>query len=118
MSEIKKFINEYQYEPQITRITSFPEHGHELNGFFSTVATYIGSIFSIAFILILVWYINNVVIEKEKKIREGLYVMGLDETAMMFSWQLFYFIETFVVALIITIILYNNYHILFINLFF
>lgn len=106
ISEVKKYAKEFNYDPQITRITSFPEYGHELNGFFANIAPFIGSIFVFCYMFVLTWFINSVVLEKEKKIREGLFMMGLSETSMMFSWLLFYFIEILIMSLFLMIVLY------------
>lgn len=51
-------------------------------------------------------FTRNIVSEKEKKIREGMFMMGLNETALFWSWLILYFLEYTVFSIVATIIMY------------
>lgn len=106
MSEIRKLTKEYNYDPQITRITLFPQFVQENSLFFSSLSMAVGTLFVLIYMYTSSWMVYDVVYEKEKKLREGMCMMGLNETALNCSWLIIYFIETTVSALLITIIMY------------
>ncbi|KAK7506756.1 hypothetical protein BaRGS_00002231 [Batillaria attramentaria] len=64
------------------------------------------TISSIYFVLAYTFFINfltvNLVAEKEKKIREGMLMMGLRNSVFWLSWSLLYFVLILVVTVLIT----------------
>ena len=47
----------------------------------------------------------GLLLEKEKKIKEGMKIMGMDNTSFYLSWILWYMLIYLVAAILITIIL-------------
>lgn len=101
MSEVKKFTKEYNYDPQITRITTYPQFPYYLSTYFTHLAQYFGLCYNLVYIFTMSWLIYGVVSEKEKKIREGMFIMGLNESALFWSWIIVYYIETMFIGLVI-----------------
>lgn len=106
MTEIRKLTKEYNYDPQITRITLFPQFAQERSTFFYSLSLAVGTLFVLIYIYPSSWMVYDVVYEKEKKLREGMCMMGLNESALNCSWLIVYFVETTISALLVTIIMY------------
>lgn len=104
MSEVRKFTNEYQYDPQITRVTTYPQFPYYLSTYFERLGMFFGLCYNLVYIFTFSWLIYGVVSEKEKKIREGMFIMGLNESALFWSWIIVYCIETVFMALVIMIL--------------
>ncbi|XP_076447270.1 cholesterol transporter ABCA5-like isoform X2 [Babylonia areolata] len=75
-------------------------------GEFSPNLTVIQTISSIYFVLAYSFFVNfltvNLVAEKEKKIREGMFMMGLRNSVFWLSWSLVYFLIILVVTAVVT----------------
>ncbi|KAK7506564.1 hypothetical protein BaRGS_00002039, partial [Batillaria attramentaria] len=70
--------------------------------------SYLQTFSSIYFVLAYSFFVNfltvNLVAEKEKKIREGMLMMGLRNSVFWLSWSLVYFVLILVVTIIVTVI--------------
>lgn len=104
-NEREKFIRETKVGDNY-KITSFPQIGYTKNVFFSHLGMVFGSLFIIAYIYPSSWLIRGIVAEKEKRIREGMFMMGLNESSLLWAWLTTYFVIFTIIAAIITLIVY------------
>ncbi|XP_071105754.1 cholesterol transporter ABCA5-like isoform X1 [Haliotis cracherodii] len=78
---------------------------------FTSDVTYIQYLASVYFVMAYSSFVNfltvNIVAEKEKKIREGMKMMGLRDSVLWLSWSLTYTLLIAVVTGVITIIAYG-----------
>lgn len=105
MPEIRKLTKEYNYDPQITRITMFPQQKTEINYFFVQSATFLGTLFILLYVYTSSWQIYEIVSEKEKKLKEGMSIMGLNELSLFWSWLIVHFVQTTISGAIASIIM-------------
>lgn len=110
VKELSNLLREYQYEPQSVRVSAFPQFAYQKNRFFEHLSFAFGTLFVLAYIYPATWLIRGMVSEKEKKIREGMFMMGLNEMSLLWAWLITYFIEFLIMAAFIVLIvyLYNN----------
>lgn len=106
MKELKKYAKEYNYDPQITRITMFPQQKTEINYFFVQSATFLGTLFILLYVYTSSWQIYEIFSEKEKKLKEGMCIMGLNELSLFWSWLIVHFVQTAISGAIASIIMY------------
>lgn len=66
-----------------------------------------GTLFVLSYIYPVTWLIRGIVSEREKKISEGMFMMGLNELSLLWAWLINYFFETIIMAAFITLIVYN-----------
>ncbi|XP_067671428.1 cholesterol transporter ABCA5-like [Haliotis asinina] len=78
---------------------------------FTSDISYIQTLSSVYFVMAYSFFVNfltvNIVAEKEKKIREGMKMMGLKDSVFWLSWGLTYTLLITVVTAIITVIAYG-----------
>jgi len=84
------------------QIASRTIEAHVQDDLVESLAGQIQIFFAIPLLLPYLRFINGIVSEKEKKIREGMKIMGLKNSAFYLSWFINYFIVFTVISLVIS----------------
>ncbi|KAJ4840078.1 ATP-binding cassette sub- A member 1 [Turnera subulata] len=97
-----------QFSPSEIRIAPFPTREYTDDGFQSIVKNVMGVLYLLGFLYPISRLISFSVFEKEEKIREGLYMMGLKDGVFHLSWFITYGLQFAVSSAIITACTMNN----------
>ncbi|KAJ9184819.1 hypothetical protein P3X46_004507 [Hevea brasiliensis] len=97
-----------QYSPSKIRIAPFPTREYTDDEFQSIVKTVMGVLYLLGFLYPISRLISYSVFEKEQKIREGLYMMGLKDGIFHLSWFIAYALQFAISSGIITGCTMNN----------
>ncbi|KAG8371966.1 hypothetical protein BUALT_Bualt12G0017800 [Buddleja alternifolia] len=92
-----------QFSPSNIRLAPFPTREYTDDEFQSIVKRVMGVLYLLGFLYPISRLISYSVFEKELKIKEGLYMMGLKERVFNFSWFLTYAMQFAVSSIIITL---------------
>lgn len=92
-----------QYSPSKIRMAPFPTREYTDDEFQSIIKNVMGVLYLLGFLYPISRLISYTVFEKEKKIREGLYMMGLEDGIFHLSWFITYAFQFAVSSGIITI---------------
>ncbi|KAM0948803.1 putative ABC transporter, AAA+ ATPase domain, ABC transporter A [Dioscorea sansibarensis] len=92
-----------QFIPENIRIAPFPTREYTDDEFQSIVKTVMGVLYLLGFLYPISRLISYFVFEKEYKIKEGLYMMGLKDGIFYLSWFITYFLQFAVSSAIITV---------------
>lgn len=95
---------DHQYLPTDVIAVPFPERKSKKDNMYNYVANVFGLLLVCAFMWPFSRLVRNMVEEKEKRIREGMKMMGLSDTAIWMSWAITYFIIFLAFILIATVI--------------
>lgn len=85
-------------------IFPLPEAEHISDSFAETMAPILGLYLKLAFLWPFSRLVKQIVDEKERKIKEGLHMVGVNATAYMLSWIVMYLVGFAVLTLVITIL--------------
>ncbi|XP_050384665.1 ABC transporter A family member 1 isoform X3 [Argentina anserina] len=97
-----------QYGPSNIRIVPFPTREYTDDEFQSIIKSVMGVLYLLGFLYPISRLISYSVFEKEQKIREGLYMMGLKDGVFHLSWFIAYALQFAVSSLIITVCTMDN----------
>ncbi|KAK0597531.1 hypothetical protein LWI29_026223 [Acer saccharum] len=92
-----------QFSPSKIRIVPFPTRSYTDDEFQSIVKEVMGILYLLGFLYPISRLISYSVFEKEQKIREGLYMMGLKDGIFHLSWFIAYALQFAVSSVIITV---------------
>ncbi|KAK2651860.1 hypothetical protein Ddye_011716 [Dipteronia dyeriana] len=92
-----------QFSPSMIRIVPFPTRSYTDDEFQSIIKEVMGILYLLGFLYPISRLISYSVFEKEQKIREGLYMMGLKDGIFHLSWFIAYALQFAVSSVIITI---------------
>ncbi|KAJ3669241.1 hypothetical protein LUZ60_011191 [Juncus effusus] len=101
-SEMNWGNNKYRYIPQNINIAPFPTREYTDDEFQTIVKRVMGVLYLLGFLYPVSRLISYSVFEKEQKIKEGLYMMGLKDETFYLSWFITYFIQFAISSAIIT----------------
>lgn len=91
-----------QFSPSSIRIAPFPTREYTDDEFQSIIKNVMGVLYLLGFLYPISRLISYSVIEKEQKIKEGLYMMGLKEEIFHLSWFIAYALQFAISSGIIT----------------
>ncbi|KAK6945284.1 ABC transporter-like, ATP-binding domain [Dillenia turbinata] len=91
-----------QFSPSNIRIVPFPTREYTDDEFQSIIKTVMGVLYLLGFLYPISRLISYSVFEKEQRIREGLYMMGLEDEIFHLSWFITYCLQFAVTSGIIT----------------
>ncbi|KAJ8499332.1 hypothetical protein OPV22_009884 [Ensete ventricosum] len=91
-----------EFIPENIRIVPFPTREYTDDEFQSIVKIVMGLLYLLGFLYPISRLISYFVFEKEQKIKEGLYMMGLEDQIFYLSWFITYSIQFAVSSAIIT----------------
>lgn len=91
-----------QFSPSNIRIAPFPTREYTDDEFQSIIKTVMGVLYVLGFLYPISRLISYSVFEKEQKIREGLYMMGLKDEIFHLSWFIAYALQFAISSGIIT----------------
>ncbi|KAI4300797.1 hypothetical protein L6164_034132 [Bauhinia variegata] len=97
-----------QYNPSHIRIAPFPTREYTDDQFQSIVKNVMGILYLLGFLYPISRLISYSVFEKEEKIKEGLYMMGLKDGVFHLSWFITYALQFAVSSGIITACTMDN----------
>ncbi|PRQ44758.1 putative ABC transporter, P-loop containing nucleoside triphosphate hydrolase [Rosa chinensis] len=97
-----------RYGPSNIRIVPFPTREYTDDEFQSIIKSVMGVLYLLGFLYPISRLISYSVFEKEQKIREGLYMMGLKDGVFHLSWFIAYALQFAVSSLIITVCTMDN----------
>ncbi|KAL6133968.1 hypothetical protein ACLB2K_066201 [Fragaria x ananassa] len=97
-----------QYGPSTIRVAPFPTREYTDDEFQSIIKSVMGVLYLLGFLYPISRLISYSVFEKEQKIREGLYMMGLKDGVFHLSWFIAYALQFAVSSLIITVCTMDN----------
>ncbi|CAN1829239.1 ABC transporter A family member 1 [Linum perenne] len=97
-----------QFSPLKIRMAPFPTREYTDDEFQSIVKTVMGVLYLLGFLYPISRLISYSVHEKEQKIREGLYIMGLKDGPFHLSWFITYALQFAVSSGIITVCTMNS----------
>ncbi|XP_022766657.1 ABC transporter A family member 1 isoform X5 [Durio zibethinus] len=97
-----------QYSPSIVRIVPFPTREYTDDEFQSIIKSVMGLLYLLGFLYPISRLISYTVFEKEQKIREGLYMMGLKDGIFHLSWFITYAFQFAFSSVIITTCTMDN----------
>ncbi|XP_022745140.1 ABC transporter A family member 1-like isoform X3 [Durio zibethinus] len=97
-----------QFSPSNIRIAPFPTREYTDDEFQSIIKSVMGLLYLLGFLYPISRLISYTVFEKEQKIREGLYMMGLKDGIFHLSWFITYVIQFAISSGIITICTMDN----------
>ncbi|CAL1377626.1 unnamed protein product [Linum trigynum] len=97
-----------QFSPAKIRMAPFPTREYTDDEFQSIVKTVMGILYLLGFLYPISRLISYSVFEKEQKIREGLYIMGLKDEAFHLSWFITYALQFAISSGIITVCTMNS----------
>lgn len=86
-------------------ITSRTVKAHVEDDLFSSLQGQISMFIALPLLLPYLRFMNGIMTEKEKKIREGMKIMGLTNSAFYLSWFITYFIIFTIISLMVSIAL-------------
>eukprot|EP00941_MAST-03F_sp_MAST-3F-sp1_P006540 g6540.t1 len=90
-AEMAKFVGIHSYFPQSLRVIPFPTSEFKSDPFYeSAIPQVMTTLFVVAFCVPVFYFISRLVFEKESKIREGMAMMGLNQSALAVSWIISY----------------------------
>ncbi|CAA0837437.1 ABC transporter A family member 1 [Striga hermonthica] len=92
-----------QFSPSNIRLAPFPTREYTDDEFQSIVKSVMGVLYLLGFLYPISRLISYSVLEKELKIKEGLYMMGLRDNMFHLSWFLTYALQFAISSLIITL---------------
>ncbi|KAL8489520.1 hypothetical protein ACS0TY_025437 [Phlomoides rotata] len=92
-----------QFSPSNIRLAPFPTPEYTDDEFQSIVKRVMGVLYLLGFLYPISRLISYSVYEKEQKIKEGLYMMGLSDNMFNISWFLTYALQFAVSSIIITL---------------
>ncbi|KAK1318291.1 ABC transporter A family member 1 [Acorus calamus] len=92
-----------QFSPGNIRIAPFPTRSYTDDEFQSIVKSVMGVLYLLGFLYPISRLISYSVSEKEQKIKEGLYMMGLKDEIFYLSWFITYCVQFAVSSAIITV---------------
>ncbi|XP_022152229.1 ABC transporter A family member 1 isoform X2 [Momordica charantia] len=97
-----------QFSPSKIRISPFPTREYVDDEFQSIVKKVMGVLYLLGFLYPISRLISYYAFEKEEKIKEGLYMMGLKDGIFHISWFISYAVQFAISAGIITFCTMNN----------
>eukprot|EP00927_Polykrikos_kofoidii_P058513 TRINITY_DN5306_c1_g1_i2.p1 TRINITY_DN5306_c1_g1~~TRINITY_DN5306_c1_g1_i2.p1 ORF type:complete len:2147 (+),score=286.97 TRINITY_DN5306_c1_g1_i2:56-6442(+) len=97
-------VEPLQYTPQAVESGAMPVAGIVKDGFYGLVEAMLGLLFIISFLYTQKKLINELVIEKETKVRESLRMIGSTSSAIIGSWYAIYGVIFFVLCAIFAFI--------------
>ena len=80
--------------PQRVTVMPFPTPSIDYNAFFMRAARLFGLLFAFTFLFPSSRMLQDIVVEKEARLREGMRIMGLTSAELMTSWYLTYALIT------------------------
>jgi len=92
-----------------SRITSRTIQAHIEDDLAASLSGQFQIFFALPILLPYLRFLNGIVSEKEKRIREGMKIMGLKNSAFYLSWFINYFIVFTLISLIVAGILYGGF---------
>lgn len=92
-----------QYSPSDIRLAPFPTHEYTDDEFQSIVKKVMGVLYLLGFLYPISRLISYSVLEKELKIKEGLYMMGLKDEIFHLSWFITYAIQFALSSVLLTV---------------
>ncbi|KAK3023522.1 hypothetical protein RJ639_044788 [Escallonia herrerae] len=92
-----------QFSPSNIRLAPFPTREYTDDEFQSIVKTVMGVLYLLGFLYPISRLISYTVFEKEQKIKEGLYMMGLKDEIFYLSWFITYTLQFAISSGIITV---------------
>jgi ATP-binding cassette subfamily A (ABC1) protein 3 len=98
------FVNATNFE-----ITPMPTHAHIDDLFATVLSSLIGFLYALAFIWPVTKIVKQLVEEKENRIKEGMKMMGLSETALFLSHLTTYIFVFAVIAILCMLVTLNTY---------
>ncbi|KAL6530473.1 Phospholipid-transporting ATPase abca1 [Orobanche minor] len=102
-SNIQLEIPSMQFSPANIRLAPFPTREYTDDEFQSIVKSVMGVLYLLGFLYPISRLISYSVLEKEQKIKEGLYMMGLRDSIFHLSWFLTYALQFAISSGIITL---------------
>ncbi|KAL4325993.1 hypothetical protein GQ457_11G008730 [Hibiscus cannabinus] len=97
-----------QFSPSNIRIAPFPTREYTDDEFQSIIKSVLGLLYLLGFLYPISRLISHTVFEKEQKIREGLFMMGLKDGIFHLSWFITYTFQFAISSGIITICTMDN----------
>ncbi|KAG4214601.1 hypothetical protein ERO13_A01G131111v2 [Gossypium hirsutum] len=97
-----------QFSPSNIRIAPFPTREYTDDEFQSIIKSVLGLLYLLGFLYPISRLISYTVFEKEQKIREGLYMMGLKDGIFHLSWLITYAFQFAISSVIITVCTMDN----------
>ncbi|KAI4381515.1 hypothetical protein MLD38_007580 [Melastoma candidum] len=97
-----------QFLPSKIRIVPFPTHEYTDDEFQSIVKSVMGVLYLLGFLYPVSRLISYSVFEKEQKIKEGLYMMGLKDGIYNLSWFIAYALQFAITSGVITLCTMDN----------
>ncbi|GKU89849.1 hypothetical protein SLEP1_g3933 [Rubroshorea leprosula] len=97
-----------QFSPSKIRMVPFPTREYTDDEFQSIIKKVMGVLYLLGFLYPISRLVSYTVFEKEQKIREGLYMMGLDDGIFLLSWFITYTFQFAISSGIITICTMDN----------
>ncbi|XP_024515167.1 ABC transporter A family member 1 [Selaginella moellendorffii] len=94
--------------PKYISVAPFPTREYTDDEFQSIVKNFLGILYLLAFLYPVSRLISCSVLEKEKGIKEGMLMMGLEGTNFYVSWFIIYMLQFAVSALIIVLVTMNS----------
>ncbi|XP_057982078.1 ABC transporter A family member 1 [Malania oleifera] len=91
-----------QFSPARIRIAPFPTREYTDDEFQSIIKTVMGVLYLLGFLYPISRLISYSVFEKEQKIKEGLYMMGLKDEIFHLSWFVTYALQFAISSVVIT----------------
>ncbi|XP_058204039.1 ABC transporter A family member 1 isoform X2 [Rhododendron vialii] len=92
-----------QFSPSTIRLAPFPTREYTDDEFQSIVKEVMGVLYLLGFLYPVSCLISSAVFEKEQKIKEGLYMMGLKDEIFYLSWFITYALQFAISSGIITL---------------
>ena len=92
------------YLPFGVSMTAFPRPAYALDDFFNIVGDLLPLLYIILFLVPLSQIVSGIVLEKERRTKEQLKMMGLSEVKILSSWFLTYLIYFAVLALFLSLL--------------
>ncbi|KAK9157371.1 hypothetical protein Scep_003945 [Stephania cephalantha] len=111
------------FSPSNIRIAPFPTRSYTDDEFQSIIKRVMGVLYLLGFLYPISRLISYFVFEKEQKIKEGLYMMGLKDEIFYISWFFTYSIQFAITSAIITVctmgslFMYSNKSVVFVYFF-
>jgi len=90
------------------RLQPFPVLAHKKDDFADFVGGFLGLFFTLVFIWPVTRIVSSIIEEKELKIKQGMLMMGLKETALIASWATTYLIMFIITSIIIAAMTSSN----------
>ncbi|XP_076938168.1 ABC transporter A family member 1-like, partial [Bidens hawaiensis] len=97
-----------QFTPSTIRLAPFPTREYTDDEFQSIIKDVMGVLYLLGFLFSISRLISYSVFEKEQKIKEGLYMMGLKDEIFHLSWFITYALQFAISSAIITVCTMNT----------